>query len=352
VKNKLIRITVTMISMLFISCGSEESKPASTQQSISKVFNFGEDGTYYGYDTDGVAVASIPNSSETILYIADDYNGLVILDISINSAIIQVGHLETINAVDLKLSADGTKIFLADMTGGLKVIDVSDPSNPTLLKTFNLGTVEYVKLNNDNTRIYTNTNLIDYNPVTDSIMYSTSSGVSKGSSFTHDDTRVYFFSSDTAPTGGLSGGPYGGLDITDLNNTSYFSQTFLNYAKLSVITSDDSTIYFYNVYKNSIYSKNTPSSSSPNVVFMDWAPAGSYGTEDFRLSEDSLSLLLVSKNTFMMFDLRPTTPILKHTLNTGIHLYHTIPNSSSTKAYTSAGVNGIIILDESRIPSE
>ena len=39
-------------------------------------------------------------------------------------------------ALDVTLSADGNTAYVADLEAGLRVVDVSNPSSPTLVKTF------------------------------------------------------------------------------------------------------------------------------------------------------------------------------------------------------------------------
>lgn len=341
-----LKVLLSVVAMsLVVGCGGGGSSGGTPSVPTSKIFDFGDGGIHYGYETDGVALASVVNNSETLLYVADDYNGLVILDISDVENIKQVGHLSSTNAVDLKLNVDGTKIFLADSAGGLKVINVQDPTNPTLVKTFSLGNVTSVKLNTDNSRIYLNTHLIDYDASNDAIIFSTAVGMGKADSITSDDTKKYNFGSTSFIS--ISDG----YDITDLSNITTFPQ-YLDGATVSDITTDGNTIYYYDSTTSNLWKKDTPDSSSPSKVNIP-TPTNIYKnfTNFITLSDDDLNLFLLVSNDFIGYDLRPTTPLMLFHLNTGdIELQSSTISPDVTRAYISAGVDGIIVLDVANVP--
>jgi hypothetical protein len=68
---------------------------------------------------------------DSILYVANDLDGLRIFSIDDPAEPSEIGHLDTQSASEVALS--GSYAYLADSYGGLKVISVLDPSNPVLV---------------------------------------------------------------------------------------------------------------------------------------------------------------------------------------------------------------------------
>jgi len=70
------------------------------------------------------------NSSLNRALVADEYNGLAVVDIhNLNNAVLDTCVLKAGEADDV--SVDGTHCYVADYTAGLKILDVSDPASPT-----------------------------------------------------------------------------------------------------------------------------------------------------------------------------------------------------------------------------
>ena len=78
------------------------------------------------FNTDGYAQGVSLSKDGTKAYIADGYNGLVVLDITDPSNPTQLERLDTEDyAYDVTLSKDGSKAYIADGGNGLVILDIS-----------------------------------------------------------------------------------------------------------------------------------------------------------------------------------------------------------------------------------
>jgi len=78
------------------------------------------------YDTAGKAESVTLSGDGTKAYVADDSNGLVVVDISDPANPTKLGSYDTAGyAWSVTLSGDGTKAYVADSSNGLVVIDLS-----------------------------------------------------------------------------------------------------------------------------------------------------------------------------------------------------------------------------------
>ena len=144
-------------------------KPSALAQQITLVEKIPTDITLFGTDPENdkltyylaseptkgnFAVAfnpsllgSVPNNSIGVdvvisqdgarAYLADYEAGLQIVDVSDASNPVTLSTFDTNgSAYSLAVSSDGNTVYLADEEEGLQIIDVSDSSNPSLLSTF------------------------------------------------------------------------------------------------------------------------------------------------------------------------------------------------------------------------
>ncbi|WP_457593285.1 hypothetical protein, partial [Hydrogenimonas sp.] len=85
-------------------------------------------------DTPGSANGVAISSDGTKAYVADNYSGLQIIDISDPANPTILGGVDTPGyASGVAISSDGTKACVADDYSGLQIVDISDPANPTIL---------------------------------------------------------------------------------------------------------------------------------------------------------------------------------------------------------------------------
>jgi hypothetical protein len=97
----------------------------------------------------------ILSSDGTKAFIADSYDGLKIIDIRDLTNLTIIGQISTLVA-DIALSSDETKVFATDGPS-LKVIDVSDPINPIFIDQFYLYGVYDIIISSDDTKVFTAT---------------------------------------------------------------------------------------------------------------------------------------------------------------------------------------------------
>ena len=115
------------------------------------------------FDTSGQAYGVTLSADGNTAYVADYYSGLQIIDIGDPSAPALTATFDTdstgigfsASAFGLALSADGNTIYVANKYTGLEIINISNPSNPTLTATFNTSGNAYgVTLSSDGNTVY------------------------------------------------------------------------------------------------------------------------------------------------------------------------------------------------------
>jgi hypothetical protein len=84
------------------------------------------------FDTDGVTnwVAVERDGPSTYAYLADGPNGLLVLDVSSPASISAIGSQPTLDSANGVVLANDLA-FVADLSGGLRIIDVTNPYAPT-----------------------------------------------------------------------------------------------------------------------------------------------------------------------------------------------------------------------------
>lgn len=95
----------------------------------------------------GVTLASTPNKSKTYAYVADRYRGLQIVDVTSPTAPTSAGVLDTLGkavGVDIPTDSSGACVtvqvnntaqcyaYMADLEGGVTVVDIHDPTQPSV----------------------------------------------------------------------------------------------------------------------------------------------------------------------------------------------------------------------------
>lgn len=70
-----------------------------------------------------------------IAYLAESVDGLYIVDTSVKSAVVELGHVDTPgNATDVLV--DGRFAYVADGLAGVQIVDIRDPTNPQIVGTY------------------------------------------------------------------------------------------------------------------------------------------------------------------------------------------------------------------------
>ncbi|MCD6259475.1 MAG: hypothetical protein J7J31_07720 [Helicobacteraceae bacterium] len=108
------------------------------------------------FGTPSYAQSVTLSADGTKAYVADSWSGFQIIDVNDPTAPIHLGSFDTPgSAVDVTLSADGTKAYVADYQSGVHIIDITDPTSPTRLGSFDTpGYAQDVTLSADGTKAY------------------------------------------------------------------------------------------------------------------------------------------------------------------------------------------------------
>ena len=102
--------------------------------------------TFLGdYDTAGNAQKIILSNDGNTAYVADLDGGVQILNVSDPSDITSIGTFDTDGtAEDLALSPDGNTLYVADDSNGVLALNISTPESPSLITTATSSTAASV----------------------------------------------------------------------------------------------------------------------------------------------------------------------------------------------------------------
>ena len=107
------------------------------------------------YNTPGSSFFVTLSADGSKAYVGDYSGGLRIIDVTSSASPSAVGTYTSNSTYECKLSADGTKAYIADGNNGLRILDISNPSSPVLLGTYNTpGSGFFVTLSADGSKAY------------------------------------------------------------------------------------------------------------------------------------------------------------------------------------------------------
>lgn len=190
-----------------------------------------------------IGIDVVVSQDGTRAYIADYQAGLQVVDTSVASNPSTLSTLTTNGlSYNLALSSDGNTIFIADESAGLQIVDVSDSSNPSLLSTFDTeGYSVGVTLSDDGLIAFVadiySLEIIDVSDTQNPTLLGSlsTSGSAYGTALSSDGNMAYVAVSES------------GLDIIDISNPAYpaLVSTLDTPGSASAVklSSDDATAY-------------------------------------------------------------------------------------------------------------
>lgn len=301
------------------------------------------------YVTEDSAVHVVLSADESNAYVANG-SSLDIIDISTLTLPKLLGRYTLSNnnpILWMKLSADGSKAYIAAYRLGLQIIDISTPDSPKLLGEYSThGGTRTLTLSADGRKIYvlddTSLNIIDISTPTTPMLVGSIGGIEgdseKGIVLSADDSKAYIVNNK-------------GLTIIDVSRpgTPIFlgSYTPFGFTGNSIILSaDESKAYVGHNEGFTILNISTP--SSPELL-KEYRAYNRYMT----LSKDESKVYLASGSLgLQIIDVSiPTEPVLLEKYDT-LGLAEAVTLSGDEKrAYVADGFSGLQILDISTASS-
>lgn len=247
----------------------------------------------------GVALSK----DETKAFVADEGNGLFILDISNPQNPEKIGHYlneEMNNITSVVLSRDETKAFVSNMwdNNGLLILDISDPTNPQKIAHCQTdGYANQVLISKDETRAFIadrtkGLKIIDItNPQKPVQVGSYRSNYVNKLALSDDGTKAFL----AVPSTGLVI-----VDIEDPSNIQKVAQYRTGSQTSGVILSDDTTKVFLADGDNGMLIIDVRDLSNPKKV-MHYATADR--AVNITLSKDNSKAFVADRrNGFLLFD--------------------------------------------------
>ena len=308
------------------------------------------------------------------------------------SAILGTLDINTSEVSDVALSNDGTKAYIAEASNGLVVVDISDPTNPIKLSSYDRNCYS-VTISKDNTKAYIGTYkglvIVDISEPT----YLTKIGsfeIEIGEVFdirlSNDGTKAYVLNGNgliiidiSNPTNPIKLGLYNikgkgkAITISDDGTKAYIVDNFNHYleyyANSSLLIIDISNpthpikLNSYNM-KDYVYGITLSNDGTKAYIIMrsigliiidisdpiNPTKLSSLKTVgppiDIMLSNDNTKAYIISDIGLVVVDISdPTNPIKLGFYNTGGYNNSIILSSDSTKAYVMDKSNGLLVVD-------
>ncbi len=285
----------------------------------------------------------------TKAYVADGSGGLKIIDVSDATNPTLLGSIDTYRAREVILSADGTKAYIADGEEGLKIMDVSDSSNLSLIGSLNTRLATAIKLSKDGTKAYVSDsfeglNIVDISDPTNptrlgNIYTSNAIDIALSS----DGTKAYVV--DYIARG--EGGPRI-VDISNATNPTQIGLIKMNDAYSIILSADSTKAYVANDgYKMNDAGLKIINVSDPEnpTLLGSINTSSAYG---ITLSKDGTKAYVADgSGGLKIIDVSDTTnPTLLGSINTS-YANGVILSADGTKAYVADGREGLKIIDVS-----
>ena len=305
----------------------------------------------FDYQSDLSAVNSSEFSSDKLEEIVSDiYQGDFGYGDDISSA--TVGNYTDVisGMVEVVLSNDETKAYIANRDAGLDIVDITNPTNPTKIARFKnqegMLNVDGVALSKDGTKAFT----VDTFETTMVIVDVTDpSNPTKISEFdTKGSARKIILSKDETKVFIATSGVFRIVDITDLKNPIQISEIDMDYTQTLSLSNDGTKIYIAN--KGLTVLDITDATNPIKIGRVDVNGGGSmfgYGSYGIALSQDKTKAFLANwDNGLVIVDITdPTNPTKIGNYDKAIHARGVSLSNDGTKAFIAGGVGRQDLVD-------
>jgi len=295
------------------------------------------------YVTAGYARAVALSGDETKAYVADEDNGLVVIDISDPVHPAKLGSYDTAgSAYDVTLSSDGTKAYVADNSNGLVVINISDPAHPVKLGAYDTtGQAMSVTLSGDGTKAYvadTNDGLVVIDisdPAQPAKLGLYSDGYAYGVTLSSDGSKAYVADNSN------------GLAVIDISDPAHparlGSYNTAGYAHDIALSSDGTKAYVADNFNALVVIDISDPANPAKLGSCDMA-GGAYGV---TLSSDGTKAYVADWfNGLVVIDISdPANPVKLGSYDMADSAFDIILSSDESKAYVANYGSGLVVID-------
>ncbi len=312
-----------------------------------KVSVIGEVSVIGGFNTTGHSVNVNLSTDGSIAYVADTHKGLQIIDISNPSMPSLIGNYDTYYALKVCVSTDNKFAYVADSSGGLLVIDISNPSTPSLVTSYTTpDNALDVSLSKDNTIAYVTSGrgglqIFDINdPKMPKLIGTYNVPLAARSVTLSADGNIAYMTDDSNV-----------LLILDISNPVVpiliGSCDLPDYSMSVTVSADGNTVYIPSSYKG----LQVIDVSNPTVPSL----LGNYDTlgdaRNVTLSKDEYTAYVSDTyGGLQMIDIStPETPSLISSYNTSGLEWDVAISEDGTIAYIADGNSGLQIIDISAL---
>jgi hypothetical protein len=286
------------------------------------------------FSTTGSSNTITLSQDERIAYIADDSNGLVVLNLDTN---ISTNYATPGIAQNVTLSDDETKAYVADYTGGVVVFDITN--TPTQIGVYDtVGRAYDIALSNDGTKAYVadDTNglvVLDItanNPILLET-YSTS-GFALGITLSQDGTKAYLANSSAGVVV---------LDITSNMPTHIGTYDSTGHAQNITLSKDETKAYV---------ADNTNGLVILDITSAIPTPLGSLTTLTKSLNvvlspNEKIAYVADDSNGLVVLDVTTNSPQVLGTFNTPNYALNLALSKDGSKVYIADYTDGVAVID-------
>ena len=302
------------------------------------------------FDTNGDAYSVVLSKDETKAYIADEDNGLVILDVNNPINPIQIGHFDTDGyAYDVILSNDGTKVYVADWANGLVILDISNDNNITQIGHFDDSWTWSVTLSHNETKAYivdlvnadlTILDVSDESNITKIGYFNTYGDYAGNIVLSKDETKAYFAANEYLKN----------LIILDVNDESNITEighfyTYDGIARDVVLSKDETKAYVAYGYKGLVI-LDISNPSNPSKIGHFYTYDNGYAESVVLSKDETKAYIAYGYKGLVILDIsNPSNPIQIANFDINGYARDVVLSKDETKAYIANKENGLLILD-------